>query len=41
MKTLLLCLEEAELAANHVTLITGYRDFSSFINDVPESAFSE
>jgi hypothetical protein len=41
MRTLLLCLEEAEVAANHITLFSGYRDFSSFINHVPVLAYSE
>jgi hypothetical protein len=41
MRNLLLCLEEAELAANHITMFSGYRDFSSFTNDAPGSAHSE
>jgi hypothetical protein len=41
MRMLLLRIEEAELAANHITLFSGYRDFSSIINHVLVSAYSE
>jgi hypothetical protein len=41
MWTVLLCFEEAELAANHITLFGGYRGLSSFTNHVPASDYSE
>jgi hypothetical protein len=41
MRTLLLCVEEAKLAASRINLSSGYRDSSSFINHVPVSAYSE